>query len=294
MTLVQALRQWSFDPIPSIGVIVAAIVYGWAFARVASTPRVGAARGTVPRSRAVCFAAGLVALVIAVDGPPDVLSESSFSLHMVQHMLLQMVAAPLLLLGGPVLLLLRADLPLLPRRTLARILRSTAVRVLTNPVAALLTFSVVLVGSHFSPLYGLALQHEWVHELEHVVYFATALIFWWPAVGVDPAPRRMTPPARLFYLFISMPVPALLGVAISNAGRELYPYYLNHPVPWGSSPIADQQLAGTLMWTAGMFTIAPALAVVLMRWLEEESRRQARRERPALADDTRTQRAGSS
>jgi cytochrome c oxidase assembly factor CtaG len=216
-----------------------------------------------------------LALVVAVDGPPDAFAESSFSAHMVQHVLLQTVAAPLLLLGGPVSLLLRADLPWLPRRALVRILRSRAVAVLTHPVTALGLFAVVLVATHLTSLYELALEHDPVHRAEHLAYLLTALLFWWPAIGVDPAPHRIGHLYRLLYVMVSMPVPAFLGLAIANAGHVLYASYAQ-PTPWGASALSDQAAAGTLMWVAGMFTTVPAIGVVLMRWLDDESRRGGR------------------
>jgi putative copper resistance protein D len=223
----------------------------------------------------VCFAGGLLVLVLAIDGPPDVLADSSFSVHMTQHVLLQMVAAPLILLGCPVSVLLRADPPWLRRRLLVRLLRSRLVTVITHPAVTLAAFAIVLVGTHLTALYEVALEHEPVHQAEHVVYLTTALLFWWPAIGADPAPRRVSHPVRLFYLMLSMPVTAFLGLAIANADHVLYASYAQ-ATPWGGAPLADQQAAGTLMWVAGMFTTVPAVGVVLMRWLDEESRRETR------------------
>jgi len=284
-TFQDALTAWAFDPVPTIGAGVAAVGYVAARRRLAGgqhqagTPRAGG------RGPMACFGAGLLAIIIAVDGPPDVLSEASLSAHMVQHLLLQLVAPPLLLLGGPLGLLLRADSPWLPRRVLVRLLRSRPVRLLAYPVTAFGLFTLVLVGSHLSPLYNLALEREWVHEIEHVTFLVTALLFWWPAIGVDPAPHRLRYPARLLYMFLDMPVMAYLGLAIANSSRVLYPYYAAHLPPWGASALQDQGAAGTMMWIAGTFTMVPAMAVLLFRWLEEDERRQARldalRPRPA-------------
>jgi len=273
VTLGDVVSAWSFDPIPTVGLVIGGVLYALAWRRIPASSRSG--RRVVPVLRAWSFAVGLLALLVAVNGPPDVLAESSFSIHMVQHLLLQLVAAPLLLLGGPVWVLLRADPPWLPRRVLVRVLRSRLVGVITHPVVAFGAFTVVLVVSHMTPLYELALEHEPVHQVEHLVYLLTALLFWWPAIGVDPAPHRIGHLYRLLYLMVSMPVMAFLGLAIANAERVLYSSYAQ-PTPWGASALADQQAAGTLMWVAGMFTMVPAVGVVLMRWLDDESRRGAR------------------
>jgi putative membrane protein len=268
------LASWEFDPAPTIGLGLTGLLY------LAARRRLRSQRRAVswPHRRSVAFGAGLVFILIAADGPPDVLSDSSFSAHMVQHLLLQLVAAPLLLLGAPVTLLLRADLRWLSRRTLRRALRSRLVRAVTYPLLAFMLFAVVLVGSHLTPLYNLALEREWVHELEHAAYLFTALLFWWPVVGVDPSRNRPSHPVRLLYLFLSMPVMAFLGVAIVSSERVLYPYYAAHPPPWGATPLADQHVAGLLMWECGVLTITPALAVVLLDWLNQDARDQAKRD----------------
>src|SRR5262249_59523701 len=166
----------------------------------------------------------------------------------------------------------------LPRRALVRVLRSRPVRVLAHPLIALALFTVILVGSHLTPLYNLALEHEWLHELEHVAFFVTALLFWWPAIGVDPAPHRLSYPARLLYLFLDMPVMAYLGLAIANASYVLYPHYAGQQTPWGASALQDQGVAGTIMWVSGTFTMIPAMAVVFLRWLDDDARKQEKRE----------------
>jgi putative membrane protein len=270
-TLSDALRSWTFDPVPTTGVVLTWLLYVSA-ARTARAVR----PQRFPGRRVALFAAGLVVVLVAVDGPPDVLSDTSFSAHMVQHLLLQTVAAPLLVLGAPLSVVLRADPPWLRRRLLTRLLRTRTVRVLTHPVTTLGAFLVVLVGTHLSPLYDLALEHERVHQVEHALYLVTALLFWWTAIGVDPAPHRLSYPARLLYLFLAMPGTAFLGVAVANAGKVMYPHYAANPPLWHWSPLHDQEVAGTLMWVAGMFTIVPALAFLLLEWLEEDARRQAR------------------
>ena len=100
-------------------------------------------------------------------------------------------------------------------------------------VAALLLFAVVMYASHFSGLYNLALAHEWVHAGEHLLYLMTGVLFWWPVVGLDPAPHKLSHPARILYLVLMMPLMAFLGVAILSASAPLYPHYAQLPPPWG-------------------------------------------------------------
>lgn len=271
------LAGWAIDPIPTAGIGLACIAYASA---VHGLRRAGR---SWPIRRNVAVGAGLLVLVIALDGPPDTFADTSFAVHMVQHLLIQQVAAPLLLLGAPITLVLRADPLWLRRRILVRVLRSRAVYLLCRPPVAFTLFAVTLIASHLTGFYELALRNENVHALEHLVYLATALLFWYPAVGVDPGPARPEQAARLFYLLLIMPVMAFLGLAIASTGRILYPHYAANPPPWGATPLQDQHLAGTLMWVSGMITIPPLVVVVLMRWLDQDEKNMTRRQ-PVAAD----------
>jgi putative membrane protein len=263
-----ALSAWELNPTPFVGVVVAAVGYASAVHAVARGP------GSTPwpQLRTAAFGSGLLVVLVATCGPPDAFAEVSFTAHMVQHLLLQLVAAPLLVLGMSVTLLLRADTRWLPRRRLGRALRSPAVRLVSLPAVTLAAFAAVLVGSHLPAVYDLTLRNETVHEAEHALYLATASLFWWTAIGLDPAPGRPAHPTRMLYQLLIMPVMTFLGVAIAGADRVLYPYYEDNTPPWGASALHDQQTAGTLMWISGMVIIPPLLVLVLLRWLDQEER----------------------
>jgi cytochrome c oxidase assembly factor CtaG len=271
------LAGWAIDPIPTAGIGLACIGYASAVRRLRRAGR------SWPVRRNVAVGAGLLVLVIALDGPPDALADTSFAVHMAQHLLIQQVAAPLLLLGAPITLVLRADPAWLRRRVLVPILRSRAIYLLSRPPVAFLLFAVTLIASHLTGFYELALRNDNVHALEHVVYLTTALLFWYPAVGVDPGPARPEHAARLFYLLLIMPVMAFLGLAIASTGRVLYSHYAANPPPWGATSLQDQHAAGTLMWVSGMITIPPLVVVVLMRWLDQDEKKMSRRQ-PVAAD----------
>jgi cytochrome c oxidase assembly factor CtaG len=156
------------------------------------------------------------------------------------------------------------------------VLHSRVVKAISHPVVAWSLFAIVMWASHFSPLYERALENESIHGLEHLMYLAAALLFWWPVVGIDPAPNRLSHPARILYLFLSMPQTALLGLAIYESDRLLYPHYLVSSARLGLSALGDQHLAGAIMWTTGMFFTVPALALVLLDWMRREEREAAR------------------
>ncbi len=192
---------------------------------------------------------------------------------MVQHLLLTMVAAPLLVLGAPVTLALRAW-PGTARRRLLSIIRSAPARVLSNPLIAWSLFFAVMWGSHVTGFYEATLRSPSIHAAEHIAYLTSALLFWMPVVGVEPIRSRLSHPARILYLFLAMPAMAFLGLAIFSADHVLNPTYA--AAQGVAHALADQRVAGALMWTGGMFLIVPALALVLLDWMRADER-EARR-----------------
>jgi putative copper resistance protein D len=270
-TVPGVLLAWRFDPIPIIGVLVAAVAYLWAVRRV--TARHPANRPA--RGRTVAFMAGLVAILLALVSPIEAYEGQLFSVHMVQHMLLELVAAPLLLLGAPITLTLRASSASV-RRVLLAILQSRLVHVISFPVIAWVLFAAVNWGWHFSALYNVALENEPLHYVQHFTFVAAALLFWWPVIGLDPSPWRMPHPVRLFYLFLAMPQNSFLGVALMSTGEVLYPHYLSNLRTWGLSPLDDQHLGGILMWVMGDMAFLVGMALVVASWVRLEDRRTAR------------------
>lgn len=256
------LANWPLDPLVISALLVAGIAYVRADRRVR-----GERRGRPLRRRS--FLAGLVVVFAALQSPIDAGAATSFAVHMVQHLLLTMVAAPLLVLGAPVTLALQATTPQRRRRLLST-LRSAPVRLISAPIAAWSLFILVLWGTHVTELYELTLKSPGIHALEHLVYLATAVLFWIPVVGLDPAPSGLSHPARILYLFLAMPAMAFLGLALLSANRVLYPTYA--AVEGMSRALADQRMAGALMWTGTMFLIVPALGFVLLDWMRADDR----------------------
>ena len=129
-------------------------------------------------------------------------------------------------------------------RSSCPILHSRVLRVLSFPVVAWLVFAGVMWGTHFSPLFDRSLEDPLVHDLEHALYLGAGLLFWWPAVGLDPSPWRMPHPVRAMYVFLQMPQNTFLAVTILNAPAPLYPHYATLARTWGPSALDDQQIAG--------------------------------------------------
>ncbi len=267
-----ALLQWRFDWYEVVPLVVAGVLYRMAQRRVAREHP----HNPHPRWRAWCWYVALGVLYVALQSPIGVYDTTFFSVHMIQHLLMAMVAAPLMALAAPITLLLRVASPRVRRRVILPTLHSWPLKVVSFPVVTWVLFAGVMWATHFSSLYDAALDNELLHFLEHGLYMGTALLFWWPAVGADPSPWRMPHALRIGYLFLGMPQSSFLGLAILSAPNILYPHYATVTRSWGPTPLADQQLAGGIMWAGGdlAFLIALILAVwVWMRSEEVEGRR---------------------
>jgi len=274
------LLGWSVDPLIWLGLIAAVVAWSIAVRRVnAHHPA-----SPVPRARTVAFLLGLTAIAFALQSGIEAYDTALFSVHMVQHVLLVLVAAPLIALGAPITLLLRVSRPDIRRRWILPVLHSRPLRAITHPVVAWLLFAGVMWGTHFSPLFDLSLENPAVHDLEHVLFLAVALLFWWPAVGLDPAPWRMPHAGRGLYVFLQMPQNTFLAVVIVFAAAPLYPHYATLQRAWGPTALEDQQIAGSIMWLAGDLLFIAALAAILAGWMRFEERNTARADRRSEAD----------
>ena len=265
------LLAWTLDPLPIIGLAVAAIGYLWAERRIAQRHRAS----PVPRHRRWLFLGGLAAILLALVSPVDTYEGVLFSVHMIQHLLLEMVAAPLIVLSAPVTLALRAASPS-ARRPMLAILHSQAARWVTFPIVTWFLFAGVNWGWHFSALYNVALENDLVHYLEHASFLIAALLFWWPAIGPDPQPWLMPHPVRLLYLFLAMPQNSFLGVALLSTERVLYLHYVTALRTWGPTPLDDQHLGGALMWVLGDVVFLTAMVGVVWAWMRFEDARTVR------------------
>ena len=262
---------WTFEPAVVLPLLVAAI--GWL--RIVRRIDRSHPANPVPRRRTVAFLAGLAAIAIALLSGIDAYDTTLFSIHMVQHLLLTLVAAPLIALGAPITTLLRASTPDVRRRVILPILHSRVMKVLSFPVVAWLVFAGVMWGTHFSPIFDASLENPVIHDLEHALYLGAGFLFWWPAVGLDPSPWRMPHPVRAMYVFLQMPQNTFLAVTILNSTVVLYPHYATQVRSWGPSVLDDQQIAGGLMWITGDILFLAGLAAIIAGWMLHEKAQEA-------------------
>ena len=214
-----------------------------------------------PASRTLAFLLGLAAIAVATQSSIGIYDDVLFSAHMVQHLLLIMVAPPLLIFARPATLLLHvARNPLHTR--VKRILRSRVVSGLTWPPVAATLYASTVISTHLTPLMNLVLENAAIHNGEHVLYLAVGYLYFLPIVGSEPIRWRVSILGRYLLLLITMPVDTLVGITLMLVPRELFPAYARAGRTWGPSLVTDLHAGGLIMF-AGSDLIMTVLAVVL-------------------------------
>jgi len=259
MTL--AMVEAVIKTVLSLVLVGLATLYAWGWSRLR------AAGHAPPIWRLGLYALGLTTVGAALLSPLDDLAAARFAAHMGQHLLLTMMAAPLLLLGNPLPLVLWG-LPPRARWTLAAPFRRrarlrAALSALTFlPVAGVLHVTTVWLW-HVPWLYDAAVEHELVHAVEHLTFFATAILFWWPIIL--PAPRlrpRPHPGFQILYLLVATAQNTALGMLLAVPERAFYPHYVRRAVTLGISAVDDQTLGGGLMWSSAHMYLLPILLIL--------------------------------
>ena len=222
----------------------------------------------VGSSRVIAFGLGLLAVFLALVSPIDALGSVLFTGHMIQHLLLMVVAAPLLVVGAPLLPMLWS-LPRAARLGLGRWwLRSRRLKAIldgvTAPIVGWLLYALTLWVWHVPTLYRLALRNGPVHELMHLSFLVAGLLFWWSLLQPF-CRRRMNVGMGILYLFTTTLHSMALAVLITLAPEPLY--YLRRVGLWGLSPLEDQQLAGLLMWIPPNLIYLGILVTLFFGWM---------------------------
>jgi cytochrome c oxidase assembly factor CtaG len=242
----------------------------------------------VPTWRQACYAAGLVALLIAASPPVDTLSGQLLVAHMAEHLLIGDVAALLIVLGmtGPMLG------PLLRNRWISKL------RVLSHPVVAIVAWAVNFYAWHSPPVYQAALRHDWLHALEHATFLAFGIAVWMALLGPLPKPAWFNNWARLVYIIVVRLIGTVLANVLIFGGTVFYPYYRAGDAHWHISSIADQVAAGGLMMVEeSLLTIGLFCWLFLRVARETEERQQLldyATEHGIALDERRAQRAVAS
>ena len=245
--------RWSLHWSTIAGV---AAIAGWYLWRARQAPAEAAHMPTV-RQRAR-FLAGLLVILLSLNGPLHDLSDSYlFSAHMVQHLLLTLAVPPLLISGTPGWML---------RPALRWPVAGTLLRRLTRPVACFAIFNVVVAAWHLPVLYNLAMAHHGIHIVQHLLFMAAAALMWWPLISPLPELPRLAYPAQMLYLFLMSIPMSIVSIFIVYADVVLYPAYASAARVWGLSPREDQLIGGLIMWIPGGLFFYLVMTVVFFKW----------------------------
>ena len=277
------LLAWHPQPIPLFPVLclIAAVLYG------AGTYRLFRRGDRWPIGRALAFVLGLGLVLGMTASGIGGYGMRLLSVHMVQHMTLSLLAPVLLLLGAPVTLALRALHPAARghravREYLVAALHSRPARFLTSALFTLPLFIASLYGLYFTPLFGILMRTWWGHDLMLAHFLIVGLLFFYPLLGVDPAPRRPQPVLGILELLAGMPFHAFFGIAVMMSSAVIAPFFTHVlPATWPTSALADQRTAGGIAWAVGEIPTVLVLLVLAAQWRRADNRAAVRADRAA-------------
>jgi putative copper resistance protein D len=259
------VAAWQFAPVVTGLSVVAAAAYLWGAVRVG---RRHPARPW-PAWRTGMFLAGLTVVVVATQSGIGAYDDVLFWDHMVQHLMLLMVAPVLLIFGQPVTLLLHASRN--PLHTWAkRVLRSRVVSFLTWPVFGFVAYTAAVVAAHLTGLANLVESNQLLHNAEHAGFLIIGYLFFLPIIGCEPIRWRLSYPVRFIILVLAMPIDTFTGLILSygNAGTPGVSA-VGRPA-WAPSPVADLHAGGAVMWVAGDGLMFALMMLVYLLWSRDD------------------------
>jgi putative copper resistance protein D len=261
-SLAEALTRWQFSPVVTAVVVVFGGLYLWGAIRVR---RRHPARPW-PVHRTVVFVLGLLVIVLATQSGVGSYDNTLFYDHMIQHLMLIMVAPPLLVAGQPITLLLHASRNPLHTWT-KKAFRSRPVQWITWPGVGIVAYAATIVGTHLTSFANDVMNSSTAMAWEHVLYLVVGYLYFLPLVGREPIRWKVSYPLRLFLLFLAMPVDAFTGVILGSEGTDPFPPM--QPRNWGPSALSDIHDGGAVMWVGGAAIMVVMIMVVFFSWTRE-------------------------
>lgn len=279
------IPAWQFNPPAIVSSALTLFVYAWLYQR----SRRDQARVPWPGWQVASFVAGVLVSLLALISPLESLADAVFAAHMLQHMLLLVVAPPLLVMGLPVKAVLRA----MPRRIRRRIIRPLARswflhrvgRFLFHPVSVFCVFNGVLGLWHVPAIYTAARQAEPLHIVEHASFLLAGCLLWWLIVE----PLRAWPKGAdltkiVFVTSCHLPMLLLGQLFLAFAGMPLYAFGAACEADWGLTPLSDQRLGGGIMFGLDMLITFATVSSLFGRYLAGLERRQRALDEVAFRD----------
>ena len=284
------LRMIAFHPQPAP--VIPALMLVLLIAYAAGVLRLRLRGDRWPVHRSVLWTLGIATVLVMTATGVDGYGMELFSAHMVQHMVLSMLAPVFLVLGAPITLALRA-LPARPagrssaRSILLAVLHSRPARFLAHPVTSLSLFLVSLYGLYFTPIFDVLMGTMWGHNLMLLHFLAVGFLYFWCVLGIDPSPRQASrglrryagPTVRILELAATAPFHAFFGVMLMMSVALIVGFY-RRPIPgWGIAPLADQAVGGGIAWGFTEIPTLIVLGVIFLQWQRSDERRTRRLER---------------
>ncbi len=255
--------------VPTLLMVVALGCYLWGVRRVRARPG-----GTWSTGRTVAFVAGMVVTAVAIESFIGAYDDTLFYDHMVQHLLLVMIAGPLFALGAPLDLLVEATGGT-AHRLAEGAKRSRVAEVVGHPITGFVLYFALIPITHLTVFYNWTLEYDLVHDLEHMLFLVIGYLFFRPVVAVETSRHPLIPPLQLLYVALAVPVDTFTGLALTSTTHELFPYYFAHPRSWGPSLLTDLHVGGAIMWVGGDSLMFLIMIPIVLRWVRYEDARTA-------------------
>lgn len=260
--LARLLLDWRFDVVFGTAALVLAALYLLGLRRLRE-------RGT-PWSawRTTAWLAGCAVILLATSSGIGRHASTIFGVHVLSQLLLAVLAPILLVIGGPAILMLRT---LRTRKRLVSLLRSF--RLLTRPAVSFTLLVGPLYLLYFSSVFDTLAPYSWAHVAMNAYFLVAGYLFFWPVIGVDPAPVRLPPVGRLGIMFALLPAFGFLAVVLTNMSTPLgEAYYGSLNLPWQNDLLANQRLGGTAVWAAGELPALVVLIATAIQWARSDER----------------------
>ena len=265
------LFSGQFAAVPAAMLVAALALYLWGVRRTnALHPRHPWSKG-----KTAAWIGALATTAFSIFSFVGVYDGELFWDHMVQHLLLIMVAAPLYAIASPLQLAWRASSGT-GHLVVTEALRSGPAKFFGHPAVAFVLYAVFIPMSHLTSWYNLTLEHEGLHNAEHLAFLVVGYLFWRQIFGDDPNRYRLHPALQFFYLFLAVPIDTFTGLSLAGATHELFPAYLATGRTWGPSYVTDLHMGGSIMWVVGDTLMLWPMIPVALRWMHLEERKAVR------------------
>ena len=263
-----------FEVVPTVIIAAALVLYLWGVRRNdALHPR-----HPWPVAKTAAWIGALFTTGVSIFSFIGVYQSELFWDHMVQHLMLIMVAAPLYAIASPLRLVWSATSGA-SHHAVSRAMRNPVAKFLGHPATAFVLYAVVIPVSHLTSWFNLTLEQETVLNLEHLVFLLVGYMFWRQIFGNDPNCYRLHPALQFFYLFLAIPIDTFTGLSLAGTQTEMFSAYLAMHRTWGPSYVTDLHIGGSIMWVVGDTLMLWPMIPVALRWMHMEERKAVRIDR---------------